>query len=140
MRYFASSLLLRIKRQDNTDLEKALDFVLAQGIRHVTLTGLSGRRTDFTLANLSVLWRYAGRAEFDIAADGWSAFPVTGRFSGRAPRGTTVSIVPFGPCRGVTLAGLMYPLRNASLRVGEVGHGHLLVFVLDHHSGKGTRR
>ncbi len=154
-RHYASSLILRIRRQDNTDLEKALDFVLAQGVRKVTLTGLSGRRTDFTLANLSVLWRYAGKVELVIESDEWTAYPVRSRFVGKARRGATVSIIPFGPCGGITLKGLAYPLRNARLRVGDVGvsnvvlrspfsvtlrRGHLLVLVLKSGRGKGQRR
>ncbi len=155
LRHYRSSLILKIRRQDNTDLEKALDFVLAQGIRRITVTGISGRRIDFTFANLTVLWQYARRADLEIASDGWRAFPVLSSFVGCAPRGTTVSIVPFGPCHGVTLRGLRYPLRNASLRIGEIGvsnvvsrspfsvrvrRGHLMVFVLDRNDRKGKRR
>ena len=150
-RHFVAATVLHVARQDNTDLEKALDFVLAQGIRQVTITGVDGRRTDFTLANLSILWRYAIRAHLTVAAEGWNAYPVTGKFHGRARRGTTVSIIPFGRCSGVTLRGLRYPLRNATLRVGEIGvsnvvvrsrfsvsvkKGHLLVFVLDGDGGR----
>jgi thiamine pyrophosphokinase len=148
---FSSSLLLRIRRQDNTDFEKALDFLAAQKIRNVTVAGITGKRLDFTLANLSVLWRYADHMDLEIIGDGWMAFPVTHRKELRAPRGTTVSIIPFSPCSGVTLNGLKYRLRNARLRLGEVGvsnvvvhspfsvkltKGHLLVLVLEHGQSK----
>jgi thiamine pyrophosphokinase len=39
----------------------------------------------------------------------------------RARAGTTLSVLPYGTCRGVTLRGLRYALTNASLGVGEVG-------------------
>jgi thiamine pyrophosphokinase len=39
----------------------------------------------------------------------------------RARKGTTVSILPEGVCRGVTLRGLQYPLTDASLGIGVVG-------------------
>jgi thiamine pyrophosphokinase len=145
-RFFASALLLRVRRQDNTDLEKGLDFILAQGYRKVVIAGATGKRVDFTLANLSLLWRYTDRLDVEAVGDGWRALPVQGKLALHAPRGTTVSIIPFGRCRGVTLRGLKYPLRNASLRVGQVGvsnivasspfsvevkKGKLLVLILD---------
>jgi thiamine pyrophosphokinase len=120
-RHYASTLQLRIRRQDNTDLEKALDFILAQGFRHVVICGSTGRRVDFTLANVSILWRYSRRIHVELVGDGWRAYPVESRCRMKAKRGTTVSIIPFGACRGVTLRGLKYPLRNATLTVGQVG-------------------
>jgi len=49
------------------------------------------------------------------------ALPVSGQLSIKAKRGTTVSVLPFGPCSGITLCGLRYPLTNASMRVGDIG-------------------
>jgi len=126
-RYFASSLILRVRRQDNTDLEKGLDFIVAQGYRKVVIAGATGRRIDFTLANLSVLWRYIDRLVVEVVGDGWRALPVSGRSVIRARRGTTVSIIPFGMCQGVTLRGLKYPLKDALLRVGCVGVSNVVV-------------
>jgi thiamine pyrophosphokinase len=152
-RYFASTLLLRVRRQDNTDLEKGLDFILAQGYRKVVIAGATGKRIDFTLANLSLLWRYTDRLDVEAVGDGWRALPVRGKLALHARRGTTVSIIPFGRCRGVTLRGLKYPLRNASLHVGQVGvsnvvatspftvevrEGKLLVLILDQKSRIGS--
>ncbi len=120
-RFYASTLQLRIRRQDNTDLEKALDFILAQGFRHVVICGSTGRRVDFTLANVAILWRYSRRVRVELVGDGWRAYPVESRFRMKAKRGSTVSVLPFGVCRGVTLRGLKYPLGNATLAVGQVG-------------------
>lgn len=75
-RHFASALLLRIRRQDNTDLEKGLDFIVAQGFQKVVVAGVTGRRIDFTLANLSVLWRYLDQLDVEVVGDGWRALPV----------------------------------------------------------------
>lgn len=126
-KHFRSSLILRIRRQDNTDLEKGLDFIVAQGYRKVVIAGATGRRLDFTLANLSVLWSYVDRVEIEVVGDGWLAIPVQGKLTRRARPGTTVSIIPFGRCHGVTLRGLRYPLRDASLLVGEVGVSNVVV-------------
>ena len=119
-RRFHRSLVIRVARQDNTDLEKALDFLLLRGIREVVIAGATGRRLDFTLGNVSLIWRYAGRMRISLEGDGWRAIPLERRASLRARRGTTVSLIPFGRCTGVTLRGLRYPLTRARLRIGDI--------------------
>jgi thiamine pyrophosphokinase len=120
-RHFRSSVILYVGRQDNTDLEKALDYVAARGARKVVIAGATGKRIDFTLGNLAVVWNYTAFMDIRFAGDGWSAVPVGKRVDVRAHVGTAVSLIPFGPCEGVTLKGLEYSLTNASMGIGEVG-------------------
>ncbi len=124
---FRASLVLRVSRQDNTDLEKALDFLVARRVRSVTILGSTGKRVDFTLGNFSVLWKYSSRLNLRFAGDSWYAVAVGTRRTIRARRGTTVSLLPFGPCRGITLRGLRYPLTDASMRVGDTGLSNVVV-------------
>jgi len=126
-RIFRTSLVLRLSRQDNTDLEKALDFLAASRVRAVTVLGATGKRVDFTLGNFSVLWKYSSLLDLRFAGEGWYAVPVGKKRTIRAPRGTTVSIIPFGPCEGITLRGLQYPLVNASMRPGETGLSNVVM-------------
>jgi thiamine pyrophosphokinase len=112
--------LVRVKRQDNTDLEKALDYLLKKKCARVIITAATGRRIDFTLGNLSVIWSYTARMKIAVVGDGWTAVPVRRELRIRGNRGTLVSLIPFGACSGITLRGLKYPLRNAQLKVGEI--------------------
>jgi thiamine pyrophosphokinase len=121
MRHFSESLVLQVSRQDNTDLEKALDCVASAGAQAVSVIGATGRRIDFTLANLSVLWNYTAFMDLRFTGDGWMAIPVGKERIVRAPKGTTVSLIPFGTCDGITLRGLEYPLTNAAMGIGEIG-------------------
>lgn len=147
-RHFHDSLILYVGRQDNTDLEKSLDYVAAHGGREVVIMGVAGRRIDFTLGNFSVLWKYTAFLDLTIVGDGWRGFPVGRRKLLRARPGTIVSLIPFGRCEGITLRGLQYPLTNASMEVGDIGvsnivrsspfsvsvrSGKMLVFLLDAH-------
>jgi thiamine pyrophosphokinase len=127
LRVFRHSLILKLSRQDNTDLEKALDFLAARHCRAVTILGATGRRMDFTIGNFSALWKYSSLLDLRVVGKGWYAVPVGRRRSIRAPRGTTVSLIPFGPCEGITLRGLRYPLTNASMRVGDTGLSNVVV-------------
>lgn len=120
-RLYASSSIIRVKRQDNTDLEKALDYLLSRKIEEVTIVGATGRRIDFTFANLSITWNYTSRMRITFVGDGWEAMPVESGKKIDARVGTTVSLIPFGACSGVTLAGLRYPLNDATMKVGEIG-------------------
>lgn len=153
-RAFAGSLVLRMKRQDNTDLEKALDFIASQGIREAVVAGATGRRLDFTLANLSVAWLYARRIRIRFAGDGWEAFPLDAFTRVNARRGTIVSLIPFSRCSGITLRGLRYPLTNATLSGGAVavsnvvarnpftvrlGRGRMLLVLLEQTGGREAR-
>jgi thiamine pyrophosphokinase len=122
-----TSLVLQLRRQDNTDLEKALDFLAASRARSVTILGATGKRIDFTLGNFSVLWKYSSLMDLRFAGEGWYALPVGKKRTLRAPRGTTVSLIPFGPCEGITLHGLQYSLTNSSMRVGETGLSNVVV-------------
>jgi thiamine pyrophosphokinase len=144
--HFGAALLLRVPRQDNTDLEKALDYLMSLKAKEVVIAGATGRRIDFTLANLSVLWRYVHAFRVTVVGEGWRAIPARGVASVVARPGTTLSLLPFGRVTGITLRGLYYPLRNGTLRTGEVavsnvvtrspcsvrvGSGKLLVIVQD---------
>jgi thiamine pyrophosphokinase len=113
--------IIQIKRQDNTDLEKALDYLRTQKFEEVTIIGATGRRIDFTLGNLSVTWNYTSSMKLTFVGDDWKAMPVESGKKIAAKSGTTISLVPFGSCSGITLKGLRYPLTNATMRVGEIG-------------------
>jgi thiamine pyrophosphokinase len=113
--------VIQVKRQDNTDLEKALDYLQSRRIRKAFIIGATGRRIDFTFGNLSVIWNYTPGMNIAFVGDGWMAMPVESGKKIKAKPGTTVSLIPFGRCSGITLKGLHYPLSNATMKVGEIG-------------------
>lgn len=125
-RFFRTTLLVHVARQDNTDLEKALDFVVTRRIAKATIIAATGKRLDFTLGNLSVIWNYTSRISLEFVGNGWTARPVGRAAAFRAKVGTTISLIPFGQCSGITLRGLQYPLTNATMRVGEIGVSNIV--------------
>ncbi len=145
-KHFKNTRIIRVARQDNTDLEKALDYLVERGCPLATIIGATGKRLDFTLGNLSVIWNYTRRIRLAFVGDGWTAVPVGRTLTVAAKIGTTVSLIPFGACSGVTLRGLQYPLTQATLKVGTIGvsnvvrrspftvrvkAGHMLLVILD---------
>ena len=121
LRYFRKAEVIRVRRQDNTDLEKVLDELSKRKIMDVDILAAIGKRLDFTLGNLSIVWKYTLRMNIAFHGDSFLAVPIDGRLSMKAKRGTTISLLPFGHCGGITLRGLRYPLTNASMRVGDIG-------------------
>lgn len=124
--HFSGVVTIHIARQDNTDLEKALDYLASQHVQDVTILGATGKRIDFTLGNFAALWNYSGSMDLRLAGDGWFAMPVGRKKVVSARPGTTVSLIPFGSCDGITLRGLEFPLTNASMRVGETGVSNIV--------------
>ncbi len=107
--------------KDETDLELALKWAVAQGFRCLRVFGALGGRLDQTLANVSLLalpelrgcdvQLLAGRQRAWLLRPGSHA--VTG-----AP-GDTVSLLPLhGPARGISSAGLRWELRDEDLPAG----------------------
>jgi thiamine pyrophosphokinase len=154
LRFFLSSTILYVNRQDNTDLEKALDLLAARNIREVVIIGGTGKRIDFTLGNLSVMWAYTSFVDITFIGDGWKAIPVGRKKVVKTKIGTTVSLIPFEDCSGITLKGLRYPLTNATMRVGEIGvsnvvrnfpftvvvkRGKMMLILLDKSIGAGKK-
>jgi len=125
--FFSSSLIIHLTRQDNTDLEKALDFLLIRKIRRAVIIGATGNRLDFTLGNLSVIWNYTSQIDLSFVGDGVTAMPVGRRKKVEGHVGSTVSLIPFGNCRGITLRGLQFPLENATMNIGAIGISNVIV-------------
>jgi thiamine pyrophosphokinase len=139
-RFYSSVPVIRVTRQDNTDMEKALDYILSNSLaREVMIIGATGQRIDHTLGNLAVLSNYAHRLRVIACGDGWHAIPVRKAEHLHASAGTTVSLIPFGDCSGVTLKGLKYPLRNARLLAGQIAVSNVVKrspFTISLRSGK----
>ncbi len=139
-RHFSSARVIRVARQDNTDMEKALDCIISESLaREVTIIGATGRRLDHTLGNLVALSHYIRLLRVVACGDGWHAFPVRSGENIHASVGTTVSLIPLSDCQGVTLRGLQYPLRGVPLKAGYIAVSNVVKrspFIISFRRGK----
>ncbi|MDR1124225.1 MAG: thiamine diphosphokinase [Elusimicrobiota bacterium] len=114
--------LLQIPRQDNTDLEKGLDFTVFLKPAAISIVCATGGRIDFTLGNFSSVFAYTKKTDIVFRGKGWRVYPLEAAAKPRkfaCKKGDTVSLVPAGDCGGITLKNLKYPLKNAPLAVGQ---------------------
>ena len=107
--------------KDESDLELALLTVARAGAQWVRVIGAVGDRLDQTLANIALLAMDAlSGCDVRLVAGRqmlWLIGAGTHALHGQA--GDTISLLPLaGDVRGVTTAGLEYPLRDETLRFG----------------------
>ena len=115
---FVFSRWIFVDNQNNTDLQKALDYLVTQKCKKCTLVGFDGGRIDFTLGNLLALYPYARKMDICVVGTGWKIYPICKRTTFTACPGARVSLLPLTPCTQVTLTGLKFLLKNARLPLG----------------------
>lgn len=103
---------IHIKRQDNTDLEKALDWLCAQKFDSCLIAGAIGGRLDFTLGNVLAVRAYIGQMQIQFIGEKWSLRPLIKSQHFSAKKGARCSFIPLSPCRAVTIKGVKYRVKN----------------------------
>lgn len=106
---------------DRSDIEKAVEFAIAQGATSVDIACAGGGRADHALANLSTLIVFRGQARVALVDDLFTITLVDGVATVDAPVGTVVSLVAPGVCEGVTTTGMRWNLTGFRLPFGSRG-------------------
>ncbi len=102
--------------KDDTDGEAALHLAARRGAQRVTFLGALGGRLDHALANLMLLNRAHNLGVFaEILDEKVRIWRVDGHAVLCGAKGDTVSLLPMGEARGVTLKGFHYPLERGTL-------------------------
>jgi thiamine pyrophosphokinase len=147
-----ANLIRYPSNKDQTDLELALNYAIANGATNITLYGLLGGRWDMSIANILLLSSPNYRhIKFHIIDEATEMFILRGEntLELNGKKGDTVSVIPLSnTTSGITYSGLEWPLEHASLDFGsprgvsnrmlsELAHIHLdtgvLFVILIHH-------
>ncbi|MGH7681751.1 MAG: thiamine diphosphokinase [Candidatus Eiseniibacteriota bacterium] len=118
--HFAAVPLVRDNDPEQTDAEKALEWVLQRGpFDRVTLMGATMGRLDHVLGHVSLLRRFLGRTRVVLEDDHVKATLEEGTAEIEEPVGTIVSFFAVGtPVEGLMTENLRYPLRDCRLELG----------------------
>lgn len=111
--------LLKVSRQDNTDLEKGLDFAHYFKIPNITIICAQGGRLDFTLSNFSSVFNYIDKAQIIFKTSSCDIFPIKKSTKFTCKKGSKVSLIPMGTTTNLTLKNLKYLLKNATFKIGQ---------------------
>lgn len=111
--------LFKITRQDNTDMEKGLDFCKVIKPQKITVVCAVGGRLDFTLGNFISLLNYAKYFDIEVKSADFSVYPLVKGGSFKVRKGATVSLIAFSDIKNITLSGLKYSLKNETLKPSQ---------------------
>ncbi|WP_019638645.1 thiamine diphosphokinase [Paenibacillus fonticola] len=107
--------------KDLTDTELAYVIAMDRQPAEIIMMGVTGTRMDHTLANIQMMLRGLQHQIPSAIYDTHNYITLTGSSSVIQERGFTyVSLIPLTPeVTGISLDGFMYPLDNATLRMGQ---------------------
>jgi thiamine pyrophosphokinase len=106
--------------QNKTDLEKAFEYLLAEGYPAVNVVWATGLRMDHTLNNFHSLVRYGREIKIVFFDDFSTTYLLPTHFEKWYPAGTPLSLIPYGLANGVKSEGLAYELNHPVLKLGTL--------------------
>ncbi len=118
-KFRASSEIIHLARQNDTDLEKALKFVIKKKFTRAVLIATTGDRLDHSLCNVGILLKFYGKIDLKLVHEKTVAYVRSGVYSFPSIKGETISIYAFDGKTKITSHGLKYPLKNTALPFGQ---------------------
>lgn len=102
--------------KNDTDGEYALNLAVSKGATEIVLLGALGGRLDHALANLMMIVRAARHGVWaEIRAEGVRIVRVNGSYTLTGAKGSTISLLPLGTARGVSIEGCYYTVEDFTL-------------------------
>lgn len=100
---------LKVDEQETNDLSKAVRYLRKRGCRRLMMLGITGRRDDHTLGNISLLVYYLQMGMKAVAVTDWGTFvPCRGNALLKTTKGQQVSLFNFR-ATGIKSNDLVYP-------------------------------
>ncbi len=109
-----NTAFIKLDNQENTDLEKALDFLVEKGYADINVLWATGKRLDHTLNNFASLAKYPN-CKIVLHDDYSRAFVLPRNFSKYYEKGTSLSLIPLHTGIGISTQNLRYPLCSETL-------------------------
>jgi thiamine pyrophosphokinase len=116
--YLGNSKIIRIKSQNDTDVEKCIKYAIKRKLYDIVLTGVTGNRLDHTFCNLGLILKFFHLANLKIIAEESLLAPYSGDVNFKTCSGETISLYGFNTKTRIKSEGLHYPLKNISLPFG----------------------
>jgi thiamine pyrophosphokinase len=118
-KYEPLSRIIKIKRQNDTDVEKCLKFAIKSGYKEVVLMGATGNRLDHTFCNLGIVLKYFKKIKISLVSENSFLKSYSKQIKIKSFPGETISIYGIDSKTKITSKGLKYPLKNIPLPFGK---------------------
>ena len=125
-------LYVKISDQDNTDLDKALEWCKFNSLSPLTVLGTSQLREDHTIGNLMLLANYSDVLNINFVTDYFTITCHQGKRSFTSFKQQLVSILPVEDIQSITTEGLEFPLIDepfplSSRGISNRANGHQFI-------------
>jgi thiamine pyrophosphokinase len=117
--YKSRSKIIKLSRQNDTDVEKAIKLAVTKKFDEVVLLGVTGDRLDHTFCNLSIVLKFFDKIKCMIIAENSILIPLSKLNIIKSIPGETISLYGFNKKTKITTDGLKYPLFKTALPFGE---------------------
>jgi thiamine pyrophosphokinase len=119
MKEFKSiSKIIRLKRQNDTDVEKCLKYAIKNNFEETLLLGATGNRLDHTFCNLGIVLKFFHQIKILLIAEDSFLKAYTGNVKLKSYPGETISLYGISSEIKITSNGLKYELKNTPLPFG----------------------
>ena len=110
--------IIKVNRQNDTDVEKCLKFAIKKKINEVILLGATGNRLDHTFCNLGIVIKYFNKISIKILHQKSLLTAYSGNVTLRTFPDETISIYGIDSRTKISSKGLRYRLKNITLPFG----------------------
>ncbi len=117
--YKDKTKIIKYKRQNDTDVEKSLKYLIKKKYDEVILLGASGDRLDHSFCNLGIVLKYFDKIRISILHEKSFLRPYSKNVVLQTIKNETVSIYGFDEKTKITSTGLKYPLKKTVLEFGK---------------------
>lgn len=116
--YDGKSVIKKINRQNDTDVEKALKYAISKKFTDAILLGATGDRLDHSFCNLGIALKFDDQIKVNILHQKSYLSVETGILNLTTLQNENISLYGFDKKTKITSKGLKYELNNAELPFG----------------------
>ena len=117
----SKSTIVNKEDQNKTDLEKSLDYCIAQNIKDIYIIGATGERDDHSLANIMIAQQYSDTLNIEMISNFFQIFFVNGSKEILEKKSRNLSMISLISDNKITTSGLEYNLSDQKLN--SFSHG-----------------
>jgi len=116
--FYNKAKIIRITRQNDTDVEKALKWAIKNKFTEAALIGGTGDRLDHTFCNLGIVLKFFKKIKINLIAERSVLIPYSGNVELKTLPGETISLYGFNKKTKISTNGLKFQLKDEALPFG----------------------